>query len=133
MARRQVVLKNLGPVSAGWLAAVGVTKRADLIRLGAVAAFLRVKAAGHKPSLNLLWALAGAERGLPWSRLTEEDRQQLLMELDTASAPPKPAPAPKEMPFRSVKPTGAVRSRAAKAARSGTSAAAKPKKKSRSK
>lgn len=132
MARRQIVLKNLGPVSAGWLAAVGVTKRADLIRLGAVAAFLRVKAAGHKPSLNLLWALAGAERGLPWSRLTEEDRQQLLMELDTASAPPKPAPVAAEMPFRSIRPAGAVKSRAAKAAKA-VKPAGKPKKKSRSK
>lgn len=99
MARRQIVLKNLGPVSAGWLAAVGVTKRADLIRLGAVAAFIRVKAAGHKPSLNLLWALAGAERGLPWSRLTEQDRQDLLMELDAASGPATPVAAA-ESPLR---------------------------------
>lgn len=90
MIRRGPQLKNLGPVSAGWLAAVGVTKRADLIRLGAVAAFMRVRAAGHKPSLNLLWALAGAERGLPWSRLTEQDREYLLMELDAANAPPAP-------------------------------------------
>jgi hypothetical protein len=45
-----------------------------------------VKAAGHKPSLNLLWALAGAERGLQWTRLTPEDRQQLLLQLDVAQA-----------------------------------------------
>lgn len=84
--RKAPGLRSVGPVSARWLAAVGVTKRADLIRLGPVQAFLRVKAAGHKPSLNLLWALAGAERGLPWSRLTTEDRQQLLLELDAAIA-----------------------------------------------
>lgn len=79
-------IKNLGPVSAGWLASVGIKKRADLIRMGPVEAFLRVKAAGHKPTLNLLWALAGAERGLPWNRLSAEDRQQLLLELDAAIA-----------------------------------------------
>lgn len=79
-------LKNIGPVSSRWLAAVGIRKRADLIRLGPVEAFLRVKAAGHKPSLNLLWALAGAERGLPWSKLSTADRQQLLLELDAAVA-----------------------------------------------
>jgi hypothetical protein len=79
-------LKNVGPVSSRWLASIGIRKRADLIRLGPVEAFLRVKAAGHKPSLNLLWALAGAERGLPWNRLSPDDRHQLLLELDAAVA-----------------------------------------------
>lgn len=79
-------LKNVGPVSRNWLASVGIRKRADLIRLGPVEAFLRVKAAGHKPTLNLLWALAGAERGLQWNRLSVEDRQHLLLELDAAIA-----------------------------------------------
>ena len=77
-------LKNLGPVSTRWLASVGIRRRADLIRLGPVEAFLRVKAAGHKPSLNLLWALAGAERGLRWNKLSEQDRHALLLELDAA-------------------------------------------------
>lgn len=84
-------LKNLGPVSTRWLASVGIQRRADLIRLGPVEAFLRVKAAGHKPSLNLLWALAGAERGLRWNKLSEQDRHALLLELDAAQqrkAPP---------------------------------------------
>jgi DNA transformation protein len=70
-------LKDLGPVSASWLAGVGVKTRADLIRLGPVQAFLRVRDAGHKASMNLLWALAGAERGLRWNKLPEDDRQRL--------------------------------------------------------
>ena len=85
-------IKSIGPVSQRWLASVGIRKRADLIRLGPVEAFLRVKAAGHKPTLNLLWALAGAERGLPWNRLTPADRQQLLLELDAAVASRETAP-----------------------------------------
>ncbi len=83
---RPPVLKNLGPVSTRWLASVGIHRRADLIRLGPVEAFLRVKAAGHKPTLNLLWALAGAERGLRWNKLSAEDRHRLLLELDAALA-----------------------------------------------
>jgi DNA transformation protein len=79
-------LKDLGPVSASWLAGVGVKTRADLIRLGPVQAFLRVRDAGHKASMNLLWALAGAERGLRWNKLPEDDRQRLLIELDAAVA-----------------------------------------------
>lgn len=85
-------LKNVGPVSRRWLASVGIKKRADLIRMGPVEAFLKVKAAGHKPTLNLLWALAGAERGLPWNRLSDQDRQRLLFELDAAIAAQPPAP-----------------------------------------
>ena len=79
-------LMNLGPVSTRWLASVGVRRRADLIRMGPVEAFLRIKEAGHKPSLNLLWGLAGAERGLRWSKLSEADRHHLLLELDAAVA-----------------------------------------------
>jgi DNA transformation protein and related proteins len=79
-------LMNLGPVSTRWLASVGIHRRADLIRIGPVEAFLRVKEAGHKPSLNLLWGLAGAERGLRWSKLSETDRHHLLLELDAAVA-----------------------------------------------
>lgn len=85
-------LKNLGPVSTRWLATVGIHRRADLIRMGPVEAYLRVKAAGHKPSLNLLWALAGAERGLRWNKLLPEDRHKLLLELDAAVASKNPAP-----------------------------------------
>lgn len=91
MNRRPLpVLKNIGPVSARWLGELGIRKRADLIRLGPVAAFLKVKAAGHKPSLNLLWALAGAERGLAWNRLSTEQRERLLLELDAAESQRKP-------------------------------------------
>jgi len=79
-------LMNLGPVSSRWLASVGIRRRADLIRLGPVEAYLRVKAAGHKPTLNLLWGLAGAERGLRWNKLSEADRHHLLLELDAAIA-----------------------------------------------
>lgn len=99
-------LKNLGPVSAAWLAGVGVMTRADLIRLGPVAAFLRVRDAGHKASMNLLWALAGAERGLRWNKLAEEDRQRLLIELDAAVAAREPGAV---APVAAATPPAAVR------------------------
>jgi hypothetical protein len=91
--RKPPGLKNIGPVSSGWLASVGVKSRADLIRLGPVQAYLRAKDAGHRVTLNLLWALAGAERGLQWNRLSTEDRQQLLLELDAALATRQPGKA----------------------------------------
>lgn len=102
--RRSSFLKNIGPVSAAWLADVGIRKRADLIRLGAVPAYVRVKQKHPRATLNLLWALAGAERGLKWSRLTVEDREALLLELDAAQGHvrrprKKAAPRPSDSPL----------------------------------
>lgn len=101
--RRSAVLKDIGPVSAAWLADVGIRKRADLIRLGAVPAYLRVKEKHPRATLNLLWALAGAERGLKWSRLTVEDREALLLELDAAQGDvrrPRRRPGSSDSPLR---------------------------------
>jgi DNA transformation protein len=53
-------LRNLGPTSEQQLTRVGVRSAADLRRLGAVAAYLRLTRAGGPKSLNMLWALAGA-------------------------------------------------------------------------
>ena len=84
--RKPLTLKNVGPTSGEWLAKAGIRRRADVIRLGPVEAYLRVKAIWSRASLNLLWALAGAERGVQWNRLAAEDRQRLLLELDAAQA-----------------------------------------------
>ena len=50
-------IRNVGPKSAAWLRQVGVRTQEDLVRLGAVEAFMKVKRAGFRPSLNLLYAL----------------------------------------------------------------------------
>lgn len=54
------VWRNLGPRSREMLAKAGIVSEAQLRTLGAVAAYVAVKRAGGKPSLNLLWALEGA-------------------------------------------------------------------------
>lgn len=79
-----VELQNIGPKSERMLAQVGIVTTVQLRRLGAVAAFLLVREAGLKPSLNLLWALHGALTGTRWNQLTEKTRQQLLDSLNTA-------------------------------------------------
>lgn len=53
-------LRNIGPKSAAWLRQVGLRTREDLAAVGAVEAYMRVKRAGFKPTLNLLYALEGA-------------------------------------------------------------------------
>jgi DNA-3-methyladenine glycosylase I len=62
-------LPNLGPVTARWLAAIGVRTRRDLERLGSVNAYRLLKGHGYNASLNLVYAIEGALRGLDWTRL----------------------------------------------------------------
>ena len=75
-------LRNLGPKSRAMLAAVGVTSLAHLTKLGAVAAYSKVKRSGAPASLNLLWALEGALTGLPGQTVAREHRPSLLLALE---------------------------------------------------
>lgn len=79
-------LRNVGPKSAAWLRQVGVRTQDDLISLGAVAAFVKVKRAGFRPSLNLLYALEGALLGCHWQQVPEERRAELLLGAEAATA-----------------------------------------------
>lgn len=71
-------LLNLGPASARWLVAAGITSPAQLRRMGALAAFRRVAMSrSGEVSLNLLYALEGALRGVRWDRLPAGVRERL--------------------------------------------------------
>lgn len=84
-------LLNVGPKSSAWLRQVGIRTEEDLREAGAVAAFVKVKRAGFKPSLNLLYALEGALTGCHWQQVPAERRGAMLIEVDAAEAAlPKP-------------------------------------------
>lgn len=84
-------LQNIGPKSAAWLRQVGVRSLDDLKKHGAVGAFLKVKKAGFRPSLNLLYALAGAERGCHWTALPTEDKEAMVVQVNEAEVAAKAA------------------------------------------
>jgi DNA transformation protein len=89
-------LRNIGPKSAAWLRQVGLRTEEDLRGAGAVGAFMRVKRAGFRPSLNLLYALEGALRGCHWQEVPESRRQEMVQEVEVAAAalpPPRGRPA----------------------------------------
>ncbi len=79
-------LRNLGPASARLLARVGIRDRAALQAAGSVAVFADLRAAGHRPSLNLLWALEGALSNQPWQQVAQERRAALLAALAALEA-----------------------------------------------
>ncbi|SCK06110.1 tRNA adenosine(34) deaminase TadA [Vogesella sp. LIG4] len=67
----------LPPNAIRWLAALNIHSRAELQAVGAVRAYLLLKAAGHSATERLLFALEAAARGEHWSALADDDRAGL--------------------------------------------------------
>ncbi len=89
-------LRNIGPKSAAWLRQVGLRTQEDLVAAGPVDAFMRVKRAGFKPSLNMLYALEGALQDCHWQEVPEARRAELVAAVEAATAelpPPRGRPA----------------------------------------
>ena len=84
-------VRNIGPKSAAWLRQVGVHSAAHLAELGAVGTFIKIKRAGFKPSLNLLYALEGALLDCHWQDVPGARRSELILAADAASALLPPA------------------------------------------
>ncbi|HAI47044.1 hypothetical protein D3C87_688620 [compost metagenome] len=87
-------LRNIGPKSAAWLRQVGLRTPEELTAIGAVGAFVKVRRAGFKPSLNLLYSLEGALQDCHWQELPEARRSELVAEYEAiiADKPLKKAP-----------------------------------------
>ena len=76
-------MKNLGPKSKEWLASVGVHTLDDVVNLGVVETYRRVKAAyPEKVSLNLLYGLQAALLDLPWNELPPDIKQELKQQVE---------------------------------------------------
>lgn len=79
-------LRNIGPKSAARLRQVGVRSLHDLRALGSVEAFIKLKRAGFKPGLNILYALEGALLDCHWQQVPDGRRSELLIAAQAASA-----------------------------------------------
>lgn len=88
-------LRNIGPKSAAWLRQVGLRTTEDIEAVGAVEAFLRIKRAGFRPSLNLLYSLEGALTDRHWQEIPADRREALVAELEAGLAL---LPNPRGMP-----------------------------------
>ena len=98
-------LVNIGPKSAAWLRQVGIRTHVQLAEAGALGAFVKIKRAGFRPSLNLLYAREGAILGCHWRELPEGRRGELLSAADAsgATAPPvRGKPLPPAEPVRMI-------------------------------
>ena len=76
-------LPGLGPKSEQWLHEVGIETELQLKQVGAIRAFIRLRAESSiKPSLNFLYALVGAIEGKQWLAVAQNEKGRLLMELE---------------------------------------------------
>lgn len=75
-------MRNLGKVSAEWLAAIGVRTEAELREMGAVNAYRLLVLRGYNPTLNLVWAIEGALQGVLWTKISAETKARLRAELE---------------------------------------------------
>ncbi len=81
MSVTAVKIRNVGPKSAAWLRQVGIRTEDEVKAIGAIEVFFKVKKAGFKASLNLLYALEGAVLGCHWTEVSTERRNELLLEV----------------------------------------------------
>ena len=90
-------LRNIGPKSMAWLRQTGVRSLDDLKAVGALAAYVRVKRAGFRPSLNLLYALEGAILDCHWQDIPDARREELVSDAEREVAL-LPQPKGRRMP-----------------------------------
>lgn len=79
-------LRNIGPKSAAQLRQIGVRTLDELRAMGSLETFIKLKRAGFKPSLNLLYSLEGALLDCHWQHVPDERRSELILAADAASA-----------------------------------------------
>lgn len=84
MSEDLLCLKNLGKTSTQWLKAAGVHSVSDLRRLGAVDAYLAVKARGFRATKVLLYAIEGALLDVTWQELPEARKRALVQQLESS-------------------------------------------------
>ena len=73
---------SLGPKTSALLRSVDLNTLADLEQVGAVAAYLRLRAAYPEGiTLNALWGIQAAIMGIDWRDLPEDIKSQLRREV----------------------------------------------------
>ena len=76
-------MKNMGPKSSEWLASVGIHTLDDVVALGVVETYKRVKAVyPDRVTLNMLYGLQAALLDLPWNELPADIKAELKKQVE---------------------------------------------------
>lgn len=79
-------MQNLGPKSAEQLMQIGIKSDANLKRMGARKAFLKLRKAGLNPSLNFLYAMQGALELRHWASFSNDERFEMDLSVNRLKA-----------------------------------------------
>jgi len=82
-------MRGLGPRSREQLAALGIHDLAQLRQQDAYALYAQLKARWPGASLNLLYALMGAQENRDWRDIARERRSEALLRLDDLGLAPR--------------------------------------------
>jgi DNA transformation protein len=73
---------RMGPKSRQMLQKVGIESRSQLVKLGSIAVFVKVKRASCNPSLNFLWGLESVITGEHWQDIAKKHHLSLILALE---------------------------------------------------
>ena len=76
-------LKNIGPVTAKQLAAIGITTAEQLCEFGPIYVYKQLRARFPRVTKTMLYALEGARLDLHWNELPTAVKQRLNDEVRT--------------------------------------------------
>lgn len=82
-------LKGLGPKSRDMLAQIGITTAAQLRATDAFDVYAQLQQVMPNISLNMLYALIGAQEDLPWQQIKQERKTEILLRLDDMGLAPR--------------------------------------------
>lgn len=82
-------LKGLGPKSRDILAQIGITTAAQLHAADAFDVYAQLQQVMPNISLNMLYALIGAQEDLPWQQIKQERKTEILLRLDDMGLAPR--------------------------------------------
>lgn len=85
-------LPGLGPASAALLARAGVRDATTLRARDAFVLYAELKALDARTTLNMLYALIGAQEGVDWRTIARERRTAIANELDARRRNPRRNP-----------------------------------------
>jgi len=78
-------LKGLGPKSAAQLAQIDISTVEDIMQTDAYEIYARLKKHSPNTSLNMLYAIMGAQENIHWQSIAKNRKMEILMRLDDMS------------------------------------------------
>lgn len=80
-------LRGLGPQSKAMLHSIGVTSVEQFMASDVFALYVRLKSSNQSTSLNLLYAMIGAQENRHWQEIKRERRLEILIRLEALGLP----------------------------------------------